>query len=88
MLGGIKGGTKSCFSLEFVGLAEYWMAHVLLPAPRLGVELTNTLAAFSKHCEGKNRRGDGADRRPVNLGSAEWAILGAILAPRGFGGKG
>lgn len=62
-----------------------WIGRVLDDAriantSKVGVELTNTLVAFSKHCEEKNHRGDGADRKPLNLGPAEWAILGAIFA--------
>ena len=46
-----------------------------------GRELSTTLIKFSKYCQEKNRRGEGASDVPLDLGPAEWVLLGAIFAP-------
>lgn len=62
-----------------------WVGRVLDGAgidtnSKTGRELTSTLVAFSKYCQEKNRRGDGAGGVRLNLSPAEWALLAAILA--------
>jgi hypothetical protein len=44
-------------------------------------EFSSTLITFSKYCQEKNRRGDGASGVRLDLGPAEWALLAALLAP-------
>lgn len=63
-----------------------WVGRVLDGAgidtnSKTGRELSTTLITFSKYCEEKNRRGDGAQGVRFDIGPAEWALLGAILAP-------
>lgn len=63
-----------------------WIGRVLDSAgidiySKTGRELSTTLIAFSKYCEEKNRRGEGASGVRFNIGPAEWAVLAAILAP-------
>ena len=63
-----------------------WVGRVLEGAgidtnSRTGRELSTTLIWFSKYCQEKNRRGEGASGVRLDLGPAEWALLGAILAP-------
>lgn len=63
-----------------------WIGRVLDGAgidtsSKTGRELSSTLITFSKYCQEKNRRGDGASGVRLNLGPAEWALLAAILAP-------
>ena len=48
---------------------------------KTGRELSTALLKFSKYCQEKNRRGEGALGVRLNLGPAEWAVLGAIFAP-------
>ena len=63
-----------------------WVGKVLHGAgidtkSKTGRELSTTLIWFSKYCQEKNRRGEGASGVRLDLGPAEWALLGAILAP-------
>ena len=63
-----------------------WIGRVLDGAgidtnSKTGRELSSTLITFSKICQEKNRRGDGASGVRLDLGPAEWALLAAILAP-------
>lgn len=48
---------------------------------KTGRELSTTLVKFSKYCQEKHRRGEGASDVRLNLCPAEWALLGAIFAP-------
>ena len=48
---------------------------------KTGRELSTALLKFSKYCQEKNHRGEGARGVRLDLGSAEWAVLGAIFAP-------
>lgn len=48
---------------------------------KAGRELSTTLIAFSKECQEKNRRGDGANGVRLDIGPAEWALVAAIFAP-------
>ena len=48
---------------------------------KTGRELSTALLKFSKYCQEKNRRGEGARGARLDLGPAEWAVLGAIFAP-------
>jgi hypothetical protein len=61
-----------------------WVGRVLDGASievhsKTGRALSTILITFSKYCQEKNRRGDGAMR--LDVGPAEWALLAAILAP-------
>lgn len=47
-------------------------------------ELSSTLITFSKYCQEKNRRGDGASGVRLDFGPAEWALFAAILDSSGF----
>jgi hypothetical protein len=63
-----------------------WVGRVLEGAgietsSKTGRELSTTLIKFSKYCQEKNRRGEGARGVRLDLGPAEWALLGAIVAP-------
>jgi hypothetical protein len=63
-----------------------WIGRVLDGAgidtnSKTGRELSSTLITFSKYCQEKNRRGDGASGVRLDLGPAEWALLAALLAP-------
>jgi len=63
-----------------------WIGRVLDGAgidtnSKTGKELSSTLITFSKYCQEKNRRGDGAGKVRRDFGPAEWALMGAILAP-------
>lgn len=48
---------------------------------KTGRELSTTLIAFSKECQEKNRRDEGANGMRLDVGPAEWALLAAIFAP-------
>lgn len=61
-----------------------WIGRVLEGAgidtnSKTGRELSSTLITFSKYCQKKNRRGDGASGVRHDLGPAEWALLAAIV---------
>ena len=61
-----------------------WVGRVLDGAgidtnSKTGRELSTTLIKFSKYCQEKNRRGEGASDVRLDLGPAEWALLGALL---------
>ena len=63
-----------------------WVGRVLDGAgidtnSKIGRELSTTLITFSKYCQEKNRRGDGAHGVRLDISPAEWALLAAILAP-------
>ncbi len=63
-----------------------WVGRVLDGAgidtnSKTGRELSTTLIRFSKYCQEKNRRGEGASGARLELGPAEWALLGATFAP-------
>ena len=63
-----------------------WVGRVLDGAgidtySKTGRELSTTLIKFSKYCQEKHRRGEGASDVRLDLGPAEWALLGAIFAP-------
>lgn len=63
-----------------------WIGRVLDGAgidtnSKTGQELSSTLIKFSKHCQEKHRRGDGASGVRLDVGPAEWALLAAIFAP-------
>ena len=58
--------------LDGAGIATY---------SKTGRELSTALINFSKYCEEKNRRGDGASGVRLDVGPAGWALLGAIFAP-------
>ena len=63
-----------------------WVGRVLDGAgidtsSKTGRELSTALLKFSKYCQEKNRRrGEGACGVRLDLGPAEWAVLGAIFA--------
>jgi hypothetical protein len=63
-----------------------WIGRVLDGAgidtnSKSGREISSTLITFSKYCQERNRRGDGASGVRLDLGPAEWALFAAILAP-------
>ena len=63
-----------------------WVGRVLDGAgidtnSKTGRELSTALLKFSKYGQEKNRRGEGARGARLDLGPAEWAVLGAIFAP-------
>ena len=47
---------------------------------KTGRELSSTLITFSKYCQEKNRRGEGASGVRLDFGPPEWVLLAAILA--------
>ena len=62
-----------------------WVGRVLDGAgidtsSKTGRELSTALLKFSKYCQEKNLRGEGAWGVRLDLGPAEWAVLGAIFA--------
>ena len=63
-----------------------WVGRVLEGAgidtnSKRGRELSTTLIKFSKYIQEKNRRGEGARGVRLDLGPADWALLGSIFAP-------
>ena len=62
-----------------------WVGRVLNGAgidarSKTWMELSNILSMFSKHCQEKNRRGDGAGPARPDLGPAEWVLIASICA--------